>query len=65
MSKKLLSRLAAFSATATATMAHAAIDVSATVTELGEVKTAVVSIGAVVLTIYVGIKLYKWIKAAL
>lgn len=65
MNKKMFARLAALAATATATVAHAAIDVSATVTELGEVKTAVVSIGAVVLTIYVGIKLYKWIKAAL
>jgi Inovirus Coat protein B len=47
------------------TMASAAIDTTSTVAELNEVKTAVIAIGAVVLSIAVGIKLYKWIKAAL
>lgn len=45
--------------------ANAAIDVSAVVTDLGAVETAVKSIGVAVLAIYVGIKLYKWVKAAL
>lgn len=48
-----------------ATASHAAIDVSTVVTDLGEVKTAVLSIGVAVLAIAVGIKLYKWVKAAL
>jgi len=41
------------------------IDVSGTVTELGQVKTAVISIGVAVLAIFLGIKLYKWIRRAL
>jgi hypothetical protein len=41
------------------------IDVSATTTELGLVKDAVIAIGVAVLSIVVGIKLYKWIKRAL
>lgn len=41
------------------------VDVSATVTSLGNVKTAVLSIGVAVLAIVVGIKLYKWVKQAL
>lgn len=46
-------------------VAMAAIDVTATTTELGDVKTAVLAVGAAVLTIAVGIMLYKWIKRAL
>jgi len=45
--------------------ASAAVDVSATTTELGEVKTAVLAVGVAVLSIVVGIMLYKWIKRAL
>jgi hypothetical protein len=48
-----------------ATASHAAIDVSTVTTDLGEVKTAVLAIGVAVLAIAVGIKLYKWVKAAL
>jgi transcription elongation factor len=43
----------------------AGVDVTATVTELGTVKTAVLAIGVAVLSIAIGIKLYKWVKAAL
>lgn len=43
----------------------AAIDVTATTTELASVKTAVIAVGVAVLSIIVGIKLYKWIKRAL
>jgi hypothetical protein len=45
--------------------ANAAIDVAAVATEVGDVKTAVMTIGAAVLSVHVGIKLYKWIKRAL
>jgi Zn-dependent alcohol dehydrogenase len=50
---------------AAVTTANAAIDVTSTTAELGEVKVAVLAIGAVVLSIIVGIKLYKWLKQAL
>ena len=45
--------------------ANAAIDVTAVETEINTVKTAVMLIGAAVLSVHVGIKLYKWIKGAL
>lgn len=45
--------------------ASAAIDVTATTTDLADVKTAVLAIGVAVLAIVVGIKLYKWVKQAL
>ena len=45
--------------------AFAAVDVSATITELGTVTTAVISVGVAVLSIALGIKLYKWVKSAL
>lgn len=45
--------------------ANAAVDVTSTVSDLGDVKTAVASIGVAVLAIAVGIKLYKWVKSAL
>lgn len=46
-------------------VANAAIDVTTVTTDLGDVKTAVIAIGVAVLSIAVGIKLYKWIKSAL
>jgi Inovirus Coat protein B len=57
--------LAAVSMAIASTAATAAVDVSATITELGDVKTAVLAIGIAVLAIAIGIKLYKWVKAAL
>lgn len=74
MSKALASRLvqsriarglAGVGALVAASASHAAIDVTSVITDLGEVKTAVISIGVAVLAIAVGIKLYKWVKAAL
>jgi hypothetical protein len=44
---------------------HAAIDLTATTTELGDVKTAVIAVGVLVLGIAIGVKLYKWVKSAL
>jgi hypothetical protein len=58
-------KVAALAAIATQQAAMAAVDVTAATTELGEVKTAVLAIGVVVLSIAVGIKLYKWLKSAL
>ncbi|TFY99003.1 major capsid protein [Ramlibacter humi] len=45
--------------------AMAAIDTTATVGELNDVKTAVSAVGIAVLSIAVGIMLYKWVKRAL
>lgn len=56
---------AAASTALAASAATAAVDVTATLTELGDVKTAVLSIGVAVLAIAIGIRLYKWVKAAL
>lgn len=42
-----------------------AVDVTASVTELGTVKTAVIAVGVAVLSIVIGIKLYKWVTRAL
>lgn len=48
-----------------ASAAQATVDVSGTVTALGDVKTAVLAIGVAVISVVVGIKLYKWITRAL
>ena len=42
-----------------------AVDVSASVTEITSMKTAVLAIGAAVFAVALGVKLYKWIKSAL
>lgn len=41
------------------------VDVTASVTEISGMKTAVLSIGAAVFAVAVGVKLYKWIRSAL
>lgn len=46
-------------------VAHAAITLTDTTAELADVKTAVLAIGVAVLSIVIGIKLYKWITRAL
>lgn len=48
-----------------AAAASAATDVTATTTELSDVKVAVLAVGVAVISIVVGIKLYKWITRAL
>jgi hypothetical protein len=45
--------------------ANAAADITATTAELTDAKTAVLAVGVAVLSIVVGIMLYKWIKRAL
>lgn len=45
--------------------AYAAVDVTATVTEIGLAAAAVLLIGAAVILVKVGIRLYKWASAAL
>lgn len=45
--------------------AHAAIDITASTTEISEVKTAAIAVGIAVFSVALGIKLYKWLKAAL
>lgn len=47
------------------TSANAAVDVAASVTEIGESKAAVLLVGAAVFSVALGVKLYKWIKGAL
>lgn len=46
-------------------LASAQVDVSATVTEIGLAKTAAMAIGAAVLSVFVGIMLYKWVRRAM
>ncbi|AMC34253.1 major capsid protein [Janthinobacterium sp. B9-8] len=45
--------------------AFAAVDVSAVLAEMGEAQKAIALIGTAALSIYVGIKVYKWAKNAL
>lgn len=45
--------------------ASAAIDVTAVTAATTDAGTAVATIGAAVLVVYVGIKAYKWIRGAL
>lgn len=47
------------------TGANAAVDITATVTDLADAKTAALAIGVAVLSICVAIALYKWIRRAL
>lgn len=41
------------------------IDVSGSVAEIGQAKTAALLIGAAVLSVAIGIMLYKWVRRAL
>jgi hypothetical protein len=45
--------------------AFAAVDVTGTVTEIGLAAVAVVAIGAAVILVKVGARVYKWAAAAL
>lgn len=45
--------------------ANAALDLATTTADLGDAKSAVLSIGVAVLAVFVGIMLYKWIRRAL
>jgi len=43
----------------------AAVDVSGTVTEIGGAAAPIAAIGAAVLAVIVGIKVYKWVRRAM
>lgn len=57
--------LAALALLGSVSMAHAAIDTTAATGEISDAKTAVLAIGVAVFAVSVGLKLYKWLKAAL
>lgn len=72
MKQKLesLRRLALLNGAAVASMvaapaAFAAVDVSAVVTEIGDAAAPIASIGAAVLLVMVGIKVFKWVRRAM
>lgn len=46
-------------------LANAAVDVSAVVTEIQGAAAPIASIGAAVLIVLVGIKVYKWVRRAM
>lgn len=64
MDKKGVIAAGAASALAVAGSASAAVDTAAIVSTIGEAATAGAAIGVAVLSMYYGIKLYKWIKGA-
>ena len=47
------------------TSASAAVDVTDVVTEIGGAAAPIAAIGGAVLTILVGIKVYKWVRRAM
>lgn len=57
--------LSALAFVAAAGAANAALDVTASTAEIGEVKTAAIAVGVAVFSVALGIKLYKWLKSAL
>ncbi len=48
-----------------ASPASAAVDVASVVTEISGAATPIASIGAAVLVVMVGIKVYKWVRRAM
>lgn len=50
---------------AAATASQAAIDVAGVTSAIGEAGTAAATVGAAVLVMVVGIKVYKWIRGAM
>ncbi|MDR2838397.1 MAG: major capsid protein [Azonexus sp.] len=50
---------------AAAATSHAAIDTAAVTASIGEAGTAAAAVGAAVLVMIVGIKVFKWIRAAM
>lgn len=57
--------LAGVSTLAAAGASHAAIDVTAVTSAIGDAGTAAATVGAAVLVMIVGIKVYKWIRGAM
>ena len=66
MQKNLNRSLVAIAATAgTAAANAAAVDVTAVVTDIGAQIAPITAIGGAVLTVYVAIKAFKWVRRAL
>lgn len=65
MKKNLIQKAVVVAFVLSVGAANAAIDVSATTGSIGEAATGVLAVGLAVIAVAVGIKLYKWIKAAL
>lgn len=53
------------SAALAAGLSQAAVDVTAVTTAIGDAGTAAATVGAAVLVMVVGIKVYKWIRGAM
>lgn len=62
---KILNKVGVVSVLSVPSFAFAAVDVTATIAEIGTAAVAVLAIGVAVITVKVGIKLYKWASAAL
>jgi hypothetical protein len=60
-----VAQLTAAGMSLTAAMAQAAVDTTGLVTEVGTAGTAVAAVGAAVLLVMVGIKVYKWVQRSL
>lgn len=56
---------AGFGATAVAGLSQAAIDVAPITSAIGDAGAAAATVGAAVLVMVVGIKVYKWIRGAM
>lgn len=66
MQKNINRSLVAIAATAGAVAANAAaVDVTAVVTDIGAQIAPITAIGGAVLTVYVAIKAFKWVRNAL
>jgi len=66
MSKKMFVRgLAGAGLLLAATVSQAAVDVSGVVTEISAAAVPVALIGGGVLVLMIGIKVYKWVRAAM
>ena len=55
----------AASALAVAGLSHAAVDTTGVVSAIGEAGVAAAAVGAAVLVMIVGIKVYKWVRGAM
>jgi len=65
MKKNLYRRIAAASGVLVAGASQAAVDVTGVTSAIGDAGTAAATVGAAVLVMVVGIKVYKWIRGAM
>jgi hypothetical protein len=65
MTKRKQAQLAALATGLGVSAANAAVDVAAVVTEIEGAATPIAAIGAAVLIVMVGIKVYKWVRRAM